>query len=191
MLTKISKHRATGAEDLVDLLSECHRKIRRFIALARQAGSRQDVPAVQIVQACVDVERYFGKALPLHVADEEESIEPRLRGLSTLVDDALEAMAHQHQQHVTEVEALLRASASVRRQPHDDAVRSELEAIAVALENEFERHLALEEKVIFPAIRDHLSAEIRRDIVHELRDRRGVGSFSDIGEAQPSPVEGT
>lgn len=78
MLTHLSKHRATGPEDLVDLLGECHERIRRFVAMARQAGSRQGVPADQIAQACIHVERYFTQALPLHVADEEQSIEPRL-----------------------------------------------------------------------------------------------------------------
>jgi hypothetical protein len=33
-----------GPQDLVDLLGECHQRIRRFVALARQAASRRDAP---------------------------------------------------------------------------------------------------------------------------------------------------
>jgi len=148
----------------------------RFAALARQAASRKDAPVEQVVQACADVERYFVEALPLHVADEEESIEPRLRRLSKPVDDALDAMARQHQQHVPRLEALIRATAAVRCEPRDDMARCELEATALMLETEFEAHLALEESVIFPAIREHLSAELQRTIIHELRERRRIDS---------------
>ena len=66
-----------GAEDLVSLLLECHHRIRGFSALGVELGTRADLPAADVVQGCERVERYFGEALPLHVADEEESLLPR------------------------------------------------------------------------------------------------------------------
>ena len=132
MLTQLSRHRATGAEDLVDHLGECHERIRRFTILARQAGSWQDVPADQIAQACIDVERYFTQALPLHVADEEQSIEPRLRGLSPRVDQALDAVAQQHRQHEPELKALLRATSMLRNNPNDRTTRGEVATFDLA-----------------------------------------------------------
>ncbi|MCA9630150.1 MAG: hemerythrin domain-containing protein [Myxococcales bacterium] len=182
MLTQLARHRASGLQDLVDLLGECHERIRRFVALARQAGSRHDVPADQIAQACIDVERYFTQALPLHVADEEESIDPRLRGLSPAVDEALDAATQQHREHEPELKALLRATNVVRNNPNDPTARGELATAAEALEAQFEEHLRLEERVIFPAIRELLSHETQTSIIGELRRRR-LGS-----PPQPDPT---
>src|SRR5690606_15926791 len=81
MLIELSTHRRDTPRDLVDLLGECHARIRRFVELAHEAAIRMDAPVEQVIQACADVERYFVEALPLHVADEEESIAPRLKGL--------------------------------------------------------------------------------------------------------------
>lgn len=173
MLTQLSRRRTSRPPgDLVDLLSDCHQRIRHFVTLAHRAGARQGVPADQIVQACFDVERYFTQALPLHVADEEESIEPRLRGLSPTVDAALDATLRQHQQHEPHLEALLGAASVLRNAPHDAAARGKLAAVALALESQFEEHLRLEETVIFPAIRQLLSPAIQTSIMHELRQRR-------------------
>ncbi len=189
MLTQLSKRRASDPHDLVDLLSECHRRIRSFIALARQAGWRQDASADQIAQACVDVERYFTQALPLHVADEEESIEPRLRGLSPTVDEALDVTARQHRQHEPGLTALLRATKLFRSCPHDAAVRAELAVIAQALEEQFDEHLGIEERVIFPAIRELLSQKAQTSIVAELRRRRHSGQRPPKSAAQTIPED--
>lgn len=172
MLTQLSKQRATGTEDLVDLLGECHERIRRFVALARQAGERQDATADQISQACVDVERYFTQALPLHVADEEQSIEPRLCGLSPAVDEALDVAKRQHRRHEPLLKVLLRSTRVLRDNPHDRTARDDVATTARALEAEFEEHLRLEESTIFPAIRELLSHETQTSIVDELRKRR-------------------
>lgn len=185
MLTQLSTHRAAGPQDLVDLLGECHQRIRRFVALARQAGSRQDVSPDQIAQACLDVERYFTQALPLHVADEEQSIEPRLRGLSLAVDKALDVASQQHRQHEPELKALLRATSVLRSNPKDGTARDEVATVTVKLETQFEEHLRLEEGAIFPAIRELLSHETQASIIGELRRRRQGGS------TQPSPTPTT
>ncbi len=172
MLTQLSKRREAQCQDLVALLGECHQKIRHFVDLARDIALHRDVPAEQVAQACADVERYFREALPLHVADEEESIEPRLRGQSPSVDHVLDTMAAQHQQHASKVANLLGAIAKVRSQPCDDVARSELAAAAIALRTEFVDHLNLEETTIFPAIRELLPSDTQALIIEELRQRR-------------------
>lgn len=182
MLTQLSIHRATAPRDLVDLLGECHQRIRHFVALARRVGSLQNVPPDETARACMEVERYFTRALPLHVADEEESIEPRLRGLSATVDEALDVMARQHRQHDPLLKALLRATSALRNSPQDKMAGRELAAAALALEIQFEEHLHLEESVIFPAIRQLLSHEVQTSISEELRSRR---HFS---RPQPGPM---
>ena len=172
MLTVLGNRRNPGEQDLVDLLSECHDRIRRFVALAREAATRHDVPADQISRACADVERYFTAALPLHVADEEESIAPRLRGLSSEVDRALDKMEDQHQGHAPKIEALLGVVAEVGRDPSDQDRRRALAGVAADLEVDLEQHLALEEAILFPAVRDMLSRETQTQVMEELRQRR-------------------
>lgn len=172
MLTQLSTLRENRSRGLVDLLGECHQRIRHFVELARQAASREDASDEQVVQACADVERYFSEALPLHIADEEQSIEPRLRGRLPSVDQALDAMAHEHQQHAASLETFLRTTANVRCKPHDERARAQLATAAIALELEFEAHLALEESVIFPAIQELLQPETQAAIIDELRERR-------------------
>lgn len=160
--------------DLVDLLLECHDRIRSFVALARQAARRVDAPEDQIVEACLRVERYFSEALPLHVADEEQSVLPRIRGRSEDIDSALETMQGQHTQHEPKLRALLAASVAVREAPQDPDRRASLTAAAEQLEREFDEHLALEEAIIFPAIRRLLSSAVQAEMIKELRGRRGV-----------------
>lgn len=174
MLTQLSTQRAAEARDLIALLGECHERIRHFVALAEQAGLRDDAPPEQIVQACLDVERYFTEALPLHVADEEESIEPRLRGRSKAVDAALDATLSQHRQHDWLLQALLEATRALRVHPTDERARDVVASTARRLAAQFEEHLGLEEGVLFPAIRQ-LSPEAQSSIVAELRARRRAG----------------
>lgn len=159
-------------EDLVDLLLACHQRIRRFVRLAHTAATHPDASSGRIGEACAEVERYFRQALPLHVADEEESIAPRLRGRSPEVDRALATMERQHQDHGPQVEALLQASGQVRRCPGRQGARDALAAAARRLEAAFAEHLGLEERVIFPAIRELLSREVQGRVVEELRLRR-------------------
>ncbi len=185
MLIHPSAPRKATPQRLVDLLGECHERIRRFTALARRAATQVDAPPDQVVQACLDVERYFGRALPLHVADEEESFEPRLRGASAEIDQALETLARQHQAHTAKVERLLRASADVRNDPGDLEARDALAAIAGELEADFAEHLALEERVVFPAIDQHLTHEIQAGILAEMRARRDLGGPSLPPELRP------
>lgn len=160
--------------DLVDLLLECHARIRSFVDLARLAATRPDLGPQDVTDACARVERYFTQALPLHVRDEEESVLPRLRGRDAEVDRALASMAAQHHEHEPGLRALLAASSALGLAPADPAAREALAAAATALGREFDAHLSLEEAVIFPALRRLLPAEALAEAVVELRGRRRV-----------------
>jgi len=78
---------------------------------------------------------------------------------------------------------VLRATGEVRRDPHHGPARAALLGAARALEIELLEHLALEESVIFPAIRQHLSREAQALILDELRQRRR-GTY----QAPPAPA---
>lgn len=164
-------HRPPASDDLVGHLLECHGRIRRFVALARTAGAASE-GSDEIVEACAAVERYFERALPLHVEDEERSILPRLRGKRADVDEALGVMEAQHQAHQPLLEEMLAASRSLRERPGDSARRDRLRVAAERLSAEFAPHLELEESVVFPAIRSLLGPAVHAEIRAEQRQRR-------------------
>lgn len=170
MLVSIGKTRRSG--ELVDLLLECHGKIRQFTALARDAGERPSLSEPEVVDACQRVERYFVEALPLHVRDEEESIEPRLSGRSEALDRDLQSMQLEHREHDALVAALVGACRALCATPLDAERRRELSQAAERLSLAIEPHLELEETRIFPALRELLTAEQRATISSELRARR-------------------
>jgi iron-sulfur cluster repair protein YtfE (RIC family) len=161
------------AQDVVDLLLECHERIRGFTALARRLGGAAGVADAEVADAAAKVRRYFVEALPLHAADEEESLLPRLRGRDPAVDRELEAMHREHDEHQAILGRVVALCDALAADPsrHRELGPALAEA-AGALERHFEAHLAREEEVIFPAVRRELGDSERARIAEELRARR-------------------
>jgi iron-sulfur cluster repair protein YtfE (RIC family) len=160
------------SEEVVDLLLACHGRIRSFIDLAVAIGERTDASPESIADGSARVHRYFSVALPLHVADEEEGVLPRLEGRSTELDAALERMCEEHHLHQSWIRQLIAGTASLSSDPGDARARAELAVTAAQLRVGFEPHLEQEERVIFPAIRSLLPIAEQHAIVRELRARR-------------------
>src|SRR5215468_1101653 len=97
MLTRIGS--SPEPADVVDLLIECHERIRSFIAPAGRVANADRPSAVEVREVARRITRYFSEALPLHVADEEESIMPRLRGKTAELDASLSEMREEHREH--------------------------------------------------------------------------------------------
>jgi iron-sulfur cluster repair protein YtfE (RIC family) len=151
--------RGPGGETPGTLLLDCHARIRHFAELAVRLAE-VDAPEAEIRDAAARVHRYFTVALPLHVADEELSIAPRLR---RFVPDALDAMEREHRAHTELLQRLIPAWVEPRR-PDDLLDDSRL------LASELNKHLEAEERLIIPAL-THLGAESHA-VVAEMRDRR-------------------
>lgn len=170
MLVKLGQR--AKSEDIVDLLVECHGRIRKFLGFARDLALAHDAPREEIRQLAAQVRRYFAVSLPLHVADEEELIEPALAGTSAEIDDALAAMHAEHATHEPALARLVGTCAWLERDPSVLAsVGETLAATAAELAAEFEPHLAREERVIFPALAA-LAADRRDAIRAAMRARR-------------------
>lgn len=154
--------RKRGGEGVVGSVNECHARIRSFAELAvRICGAEAGEDERR--EAAAKVLRYFTVGLPLHVADEEQSIEPRLRKLGRAeVNAALDVMHAQHHEH----EALL-----ARLVPQWRAEEPLQKSDAIALRASLETHLVEEERVILPAI-GALSDVEQRAILDEQRARR-------------------
>lgn len=170
MLVGIGHRRQS--EELVDLMLECHERIRRFSNLALELGRRADVVSEEVVDGCHRCERYFTEALPLHVEDEEKSLLPRLVGRRPEVDEALALTQRQHAEHEGQLAALLGALRAVRAEPDAAPQRVALHRVADRLVRSFEEHLKVEEQIIFPAVRVLVPREAQLAVIQELRARR-------------------
>ena len=82
------------------MLQDCHARIRHFTQLSRTLAEARAASQTQVAEAAEAIFRYFKYALPLHEADENETLYPRLHDvapLGTPLRDAARAMVEQHQ----------------------------------------------------------------------------------------------
>ena len=179
MLNQINPPRAPNQppEDALDLLLGCHQRIRHFTAVAAKLAHAQGATDDEIRMTAAGVYRYFSVSLPLHEADEEETLLPRLDAVGDdRVRHALIAMHDQHQAIDELIERLLPLLLLVERNPAAlDQAGGEMCAITKLMEEIFAAHLQLEEDTIFPAIRSQLPDTIRPEMLAEMQARRQHG----------------
>jgi iron-sulfur cluster repair protein YtfE (RIC family) len=163
-----------SSEDAVDLLVGCHQRIRHFTGVAIKLAHAYGATGDEIEKAAGAVHRYCSVSLPLHEADEEQTLQPRLQAAADEpLRHALLAMADQHLAIDELLERLLPLLVLVRNNPDTLAeVGGEMCSITKALEETFRAHLQMEEEVIFPAIRSILPESARAEILREMQARR-------------------
>jgi iron-sulfur cluster repair protein YtfE (RIC family) len=167
---------AARATDAVDDLRLCHGRIRHHLELAQRTLEESPrASAEEIAEAAADVARYFTIALPLHAADEDDSMRPRLEAapVSREVRQLLHRMSTEHgvlHEIVDEVAPLWRevASQPALRRQH----RLELGTAVAELDTMFERHLQEEEEILFPALRRFVDPAELAEMRREMRARR-------------------
>jgi hemerythrin-like domain-containing protein len=187
MLTQIRSVVPMAKEETVQqALVGCHTRIRHFTEMACKLAHAHQAEAAQIQRAAAEVQRYFTVALPLHEADENQSLHPRLmRALGSEVSPsetdvlrrlggpAADAMVEQHESIDQLVERLLPLCTILRSQPEKlEELSPELHEISAALREIFTAHLEMEEKTVFPAMEKFLSADELSQIREEMRARR-------------------
>lgn len=161
-----------ASDEPMALLASCHARIRRFLALA-QALAERDLPAAEAVDVAGQVVRYFRVAFPLHIADEDLSFAPRLRGREPAIDAALAQMSREHPVVDAALEPLVVLCEAVAREGGSSPRRrQEIAAFFPSLSEAFEAHLVLEERVLFPAATRLLDAREQRVLREEMRGRR-------------------
>jgi iron-sulfur cluster repair protein YtfE (RIC family) len=134
------------SSDIVDLLVACHERIRFFIDLAERLAQTTDASLEEVREAAARVVRYFSESLPLHIADEEESIVPRLVGREPMLDKTLEAMCDEHDAHAPRLQRLVEICRTLQNVPDRlPELKGDLRDIASHLANDFKTHLAQEE----------------------------------------------
>jgi hemerythrin-like domain-containing protein len=181
MPIQIGQRADHGFDEPLGLLSDCHRRIERFLAIlatvANEAAGGELTPSYRT--ALEGAIKYFAVAAPKHTADEEISLFPRMRqsedpavaqalaALDTLEHDHDEAEAH----HAAVDELVRRWLANDRLSSADtDQLRDRL----ARLQALYERHIALEDRQIFPAAARVLDREQIVQIGDEMAARRQV-----------------
>lgn len=165
---------ADEKRDALDLLLECHGRIRNFTGVAIRLAE-ETAPGPERVAAAEALQRYFTQALPLHVADEDQALMPRLlaAGVVPEVAEALREMRRQHVEIELLLEGLVAYWAALRESPALHAeLATTLRADSRRLDTFMRAHLELEEKVIFPSIREALAAGAREELLGEIRAKR-------------------
>ena len=165
------------SQDAVDLLLGCHQRIRHFTGVAVKLAHAQAAAPGEVAQAAAGVHRYYSVSLPLHEADEDQTLHPRLSAVADdRVSHALVAMGDQHKAIDELIERLLPLLVMVKNNPDTlPIVGGEMCSITKALDEMFRAHLQMEEEVIFPAIREVLPETIRAQMLHEMQQRRKQG----------------
>jgi hemerythrin-like domain-containing protein len=166
------------SEDAVSMLLGCHERIRHFAGTAVRLASGNDLPNEEVASAAEKLHRYFTVALPLHEADENESLHPRLRAAAPegeLAGLAADAMVEEHRSIDEIVERLVPLCELLKRNPaiHGE-LALQLRQLSTALQQMFDSHLKLEEETIFPAMRKYLTEGQLAEILQEMRARRNT-----------------
>lgn len=177
MLTRLKSSTAVPQpeQDAVDLLLACHDRIRNFTGIALRLADAEGAGADAISNAAEAVHRYYSIALPLHEADENESVYPRLERRLTEAGEraSLRSMVDQHGPIDAVVARLIPVWSDIKDHPEKLAGHvTSMRADAQQLQDLWTEHLALEEKIVFPLIRDRLTPEDLRDIHLEMKQRR-------------------
>lgn len=178
-----------GFDEPLGLLSDCHRRIERFlgallaVCTTRQGGALTSDERESLRRAI----EYFRVAAPRHTQDEEASLFPRLRasadpraGAALAELARLEADHEVADGHHRDVDGL------VRRWLDADALApeatAELRRLLEALTAIYRAHIAVEDERIFPLAAEVLEAEHLKRIGEEMAGRRGLGASGGPGK---------
>lgn len=165
----------------IELLSDCHRRIERFlkvlVSVARQAsgGPMTEEQKDEWLRAL----DYFRNAAPRHTADEEESLFPRLRQMEQAqVKDALAKMRELEEDHEKANQWHEQVDQLGRRWLLETTLkREDAERLTEALERLSElyaHHLLVEDESVFPMAATVLSQAEKAHIGIEMAQRRGL-----------------
>ena len=167
--------------DPIGLLTDCHRRIERFLSVLAQVAAQARGGTLSAEQrvALDTALRYFREAAPKHTADEESTLFPRLRLCDRPeLQAAFARIDSLEQDHVRanrgheEVDRLGQTWLESGSLPPPDAER--LSVVLAELGELYREHIAVEERELFPAASGVLAPADRAAIGAEMAARRGL-----------------
>jgi iron-sulfur cluster repair protein YtfE (RIC family) len=158
--------------DALEMLERCHRQLEEALdglcdaaaALADGRGGQAELDAV--AEAVERLQRTGVR----HVADEEQSLFPRLAGRG--VDELIVILVSQHREH-QQLEAELAAVAARVRLPCPADVAGALDRVATALRRAYQVHMDREDRELIPAAAGLLDEGERAALRDDMQARRG------------------
>ena len=169
---------AHSFSDPTSLLSDCHRRMEMFLGSLEAVALVIDRPLTEEARAALESAlRYFREAAPKHIADEEESLFPRLRQMHLPDVEAaierLDLLEHDHllagSLHV-EVESLGQQylEAGILESSGVEAFRKS----TASLISIYKAHISIEDDLVFPLAARLLSSAEKAAIADEMAARR-------------------
>jgi hemerythrin-like domain-containing protein len=181
MAVQIGQKPDHGFSEPIGLLTDCHRRIERFLAVLAKIASELNGAGMNADQrlAFSGALNYFRDSAPKHTADEELSLFPRLRAAggpevdALLADvDRLEADHVRADRLHREVDELGEAWLRNGTLPRDAASR--LREITAKLTAIYSAHIDLEDNRVFPAAARLLGTADQNAIGQEMAARRSI-----------------
>jgi len=167
--------------DPIGLLTDCHRRIERFLSVLAQVGAQAQGGSLTSEQrtALETALRYFRESAPKHTADEEQTLFPRLRSVdrpevkAVLASvDSLESDHSQAEKSHAEVDRLGQAWLAAGSLPPNDGTR--FTALVAGLAELYREHIAVEEHEVFPVAAAVLGKLQHDAMGGEMAARRGL-----------------
>jgi hemerythrin-like domain-containing protein len=161
-------------DDPFAMLLRSHRRLEEeLVALRDCACALSADPGDEMARDGIAQTRdFFARSVTRHEQDEERSLFPRIGELPALraVVQELTAQHREHEALAARLDALVGAW---RQRPPTAADGRDLERLAAEIAGHYGRHIAREERDLFPAAQEALPPEARRDIAREMQARRG------------------
>jgi hemerythrin-like domain-containing protein len=156
---------------VVEVLLEAHVEARQVVTLASALASKSATADSR--ETAQHVSDFLEWLLPLHCADEERSLVPRLAGKHAALDRSLDALRRQHLSLEAPLTRLRLLCCMVARDVSRlHVLRFELAAAAEDLRTRLDEHLAFEEAAVFPALKRVLFVDELEGIAAEMLERR-------------------
>jgi hemerythrin-like domain-containing protein len=166
--------------DPIGVLEDCHRRIEKFLdVLLALAGQTQSSPFRNEQRDAIESAlRYFREAAPKHVADEEDSLFPRMRAARH--SEALSDLDELHSDHLTVAENHSAVEELFRRWLTDGLLSSpdheHLISLLQSLRETYARHIKQEETQLFPHAARLLTPNDLKAVGLEMAKRRGLAA---------------
>jgi hemerythrin-like domain-containing protein len=167
-------------QDPLGMLSDCHRRIKRFletlITVAEQArGAALDEQHQRALETAL---RYFREGAPKHTSDEEDSLFPRIRIRAAAANEGSALLTDLHSDHLAvvtrhgEVDELGRTWLSHGMLTVEETER--LIQLLHGLRETYDEHIETEESELFPFAAKLLTPSDLQEVGKEMARRRGL-----------------
>ena len=179
MPIQIGQKPESGFDNPLGLLSDCHRRIERFLDLlvrlcATREGAFMTPPDILAMEKAL---QYFRESAPKHTADEEESLFPRLRKAPS-GQAALKCMENLETDHATAARDHGTVDVLGRRWIERGSLRDvellQMKHALQRLSHLYARHIQIEDQKLFPLAAQVLPPEALAEVGREMAERREV-----------------